>query len=82
MTCKVLSPLVARRRSHPCTKQKISKVDAIVNRLKGKNKKANSVQGCKVRQGEPRKLSFPCTRGVQHTMCHKINLIIFLLWMA
>ncbi|XP_028101611.1 protein FAR1-RELATED SEQUENCE 6-like [Camellia sinensis] len=41
MTRKVLSPLVARRRGRPCTKQKVSKVDAIVNRLKGKNKKAN-----------------------------------------
>ncbi|GMQ00854.1 hypothetical protein CsSME_00047748 [Camellia sinensis var. sinensis] len=66
MARKVLSPLVARRRGRPCTKRKVSKVDAIVNRLKGKNKKANL--GQKVRQGEPRKLSFPCTGGVQHTM--------------
>ncbi|GMP26917.1 hypothetical protein CsSME_00003153 [Camellia sinensis var. sinensis] len=66
MTRKVLSPLVARRRGRPCTKRKVSKVDTIVNRLKGKNKKANP--GQKVRQGEPRKLSFPCTGGVQHTM--------------
>ncbi|GMP79363.1 hypothetical protein CsSME_00034937 [Camellia sinensis var. sinensis] len=66
MSRKVLSPLVARRRGRPCTKRKVSKVDAIVNRLKGKNKKANLVQ--KVCQGEPRKLSFPCTGGVQHTM--------------
>ncbi|GMP23693.1 hypothetical protein CsSME_00001199 [Camellia sinensis var. sinensis] len=68
MTRKVLSPLVARRRGRPCMKRKVSKVDAIVNWLKGKNKKANSVQGQKVRQGEPRKLSFPCTGGVRHTM--------------
>ncbi|GMP99010.1 hypothetical protein CsSME_00046662 [Camellia sinensis var. sinensis] len=46
MTRNVRSPLVARRRGRPCTKRKVSKVDAIVNRLKGKNKK--------VRQGEPR----------------------------
>ncbi|GMP68049.1 hypothetical protein CsSME_00027801 [Camellia sinensis var. sinensis] len=68
MTRKVLSPLVARRRGHPCTKRKVSKVDTIVNRLKGKNKKANSVQGQKVRHGEPRKLSFPCRGGVKDTM--------------
>ncbi|CAL5422881.1 unnamed protein product [Camellia sinensis] len=43
MTRKVLSPLVARRRGRPCTKRKVSKVDAIVNRLKGKNKKDNPV---------------------------------------
>ncbi|GMP66065.1 hypothetical protein CsSME_00026585 [Camellia sinensis var. sinensis] len=66
MTRKVLSPLVTRRRGRPCTKQKVSKVDAIVNRLKGKNKKANP--GRKVRQGEPRKLSFSRTGGKQHTM--------------
>ncbi|XP_028093018.1 protein FAR1-RELATED SEQUENCE 6-like [Camellia sinensis] len=40
MTRKVRSPLVARRRGRPCTKRKVSKIDAIVNRLKGKNKKA------------------------------------------
>ncbi|GMP73255.1 hypothetical protein CsSME_00031057 [Camellia sinensis var. sinensis] len=68
MTRKVLSPLVARRRGRPCTKRKVSKVDAIVNLLKGKNKKANPVQGHKVCQGESRKWSFPCTGGVQHTM--------------
>ncbi|GMP80052.1 hypothetical protein CsSME_00035299 [Camellia sinensis var. sinensis] len=66
MTRKVLSPLVARRRGRPCTKRKVSKVNAIVNRLKGKNKKDNP--GQKVRQGEPRKLSFSCTGGVPHTM--------------
>ncbi|KAI8001174.1 hypothetical protein LOK49_LG09G01506 [Camellia lanceoleosa] len=64
MTRKVLSPLVARRKGHLCMKRKVSKIDAIVNLLKGKNKKANP--GRKVRQGEPRKLSFPCTGGVQH----------------
>ncbi|GMP51677.1 hypothetical protein CsSME_00017820 [Camellia sinensis var. sinensis] len=31
MTRKVLSPLVARRKGHSCTKRKVSKVDAIVN---------------------------------------------------
>ncbi|THG12446.1 hypothetical protein TEA_027470 [Camellia sinensis var. sinensis] len=56
------------REGHPCTKRKVSKVDTIVNRLKGKNKKANSVQGQKVRHGEPRKLSFPCRGGVKDTM--------------
>ncbi|GMP61697.1 hypothetical protein CsSME_00024061 [Camellia sinensis var. sinensis] len=66
MTRKVLSPLVTRRRGRPCTKRKVSKVDTIVNRLKGKNKKANP--GQKVRQGEPCKLSFLCTGGVEHTM--------------
>ncbi|GMP52636.1 hypothetical protein CsSME_00018365 [Camellia sinensis var. sinensis] len=65
MTRKVLSPLVARRRGLPCTKRKVSKVNAIVNRWKENNKKANPVQGCKVRQGEPRKLSFPCMGSVQ-----------------
>ncbi|XP_028062049.1 protein FAR1-RELATED SEQUENCE 8-like [Camellia sinensis] len=40
MSRKMLSPMVARRRGRPCTKQKVSKVDEIVNRLKGKNKKA------------------------------------------
>ncbi|XP_028066530.1 protein FAR1-RELATED SEQUENCE 6-like isoform X2 [Camellia sinensis] len=60
MTRNVRSPLVARRRGRPCTKRKVSKVDAIVNWLKEKNKK--------VRQGEPRKLSFPCMGVVQHTM--------------
>ncbi|XP_028074475.1 protein FAR-RED IMPAIRED RESPONSE 1-like [Camellia sinensis] len=43
MTRKVLSSLVARRRGRPCTKRKVSNIDAIVNRLKGKNKKANPV---------------------------------------
>ncbi|GMP56172.1 hypothetical protein CsSME_00020751 [Camellia sinensis var. sinensis] len=44
MTRKVLSPMVARRRGRPCTKRKVSKVDEIVNRLKGKNKNASNVQ--------------------------------------
>ncbi|XP_028125042.1 protein FAR1-RELATED SEQUENCE 6-like [Camellia sinensis] len=44
MTRKVLSPMVARRRGRPCTKRKVSKVDDIVNRLKGKNKKASKLQ--------------------------------------
>ncbi|KAI8011656.1 hypothetical protein LOK49_LG06G01425 [Camellia lanceoleosa] len=82
MARKVLSPLVARRRGRPCTKQKVSKVDAIVNRLKGKNKKANP--GQKVRQGEPRKLSFP-VRETCNTLCMnrcpQINLTICLVWM-
>ncbi|KAF5956591.1 hypothetical protein HYC85_003816 [Camellia sinensis] len=76
ITRKVLSPLVAHRRGCLCTKQKVSKVDAIVNRLKGKNKKATLVQGRKVRQGEPRKLSFPCTGGVQHTMYEPVRVKI------
>ncbi|XP_028120564.1 protein FAR1-RELATED SEQUENCE 6-like [Camellia sinensis] len=65
MTRKVRSPLVACRRGRPCTKRKVSKVDAIVNWLKGKNKK--------VRQGEPRKLSFPCMGSVQHTMYEPVS---------
>ncbi|XP_028096510.1 protein FAR-RED IMPAIRED RESPONSE 1-like [Camellia sinensis] len=44
MARKVLSSLVARRRGRPCTKRKVSKVNAIVNRLKEKNKKANPGQ--------------------------------------
>ncbi|GMP74659.1 hypothetical protein CsSME_00032022 [Camellia sinensis var. sinensis] len=43
-TRKVLSPLVAHRRGRPCTKQKVSKVDEIVNRLKRKNKKTTPTQ--------------------------------------
>ncbi|GMP89502.1 hypothetical protein CsSME_00041047 [Camellia sinensis var. sinensis] len=65
MTRKVLSPLVARRRGHPCTKQKVSKVDEIVNRLKGKTKKATKVWGCKVGKVEPRKLNFGYTDGME-----------------
>ncbi|XP_028082667.1 protein FAR1-RELATED SEQUENCE 6-like [Camellia sinensis] len=53
MTRKVLSPLVAHRKGRPCMKRKVNKVDAIVNRLKGKNKKANSVQGQKVPPSQP-----------------------------
>ncbi|XP_028061072.1 uncharacterized protein LOC114264558 isoform X3 [Camellia sinensis] len=68
ITRKVLYPLVARRRGHPCMKRKVNKVDTIVMRLKRNNKKATPVQGHKVCQGKPRKLNFPCTGGVQHTM--------------
>ncbi|XP_028078421.1 uncharacterized protein LOC114280268 [Camellia sinensis] len=57
MTRKVLSPMVARRRGRPCTKRKVSKVDEIVNRLKGKNKRASKVQG--------RKLNFASMDGMQ-----------------
>ncbi|XP_028123137.1 protein FAR1-RELATED SEQUENCE 6-like [Camellia sinensis] len=38
MTCKIRSPLVACRRGRPCTKRKVSKIDAIVNRLKGRER--------------------------------------------
>ncbi|GMP80685.1 hypothetical protein CsSME_00035697 [Camellia sinensis var. sinensis] len=63
MTHKVLSPLVARRRGRPCTKWKVSKVDNIVNRLKEKNKKAP--KGRKMGQGQPHKLNFGCTDGIE-----------------
>ncbi|XP_028068970.1 uncharacterized protein LOC114271558 [Camellia sinensis] len=71
-TRKVLSPLVARRRGRPCTKRKVSKVDEIVNRLKGKNKKATKVQGCKMGQCEPRKLNFGCTDGMKNNMYDQV----------
>ncbi|GMQ10596.1 hypothetical protein CsSME_00053541 [Camellia sinensis var. sinensis] len=61
MTHKVLSPMVARRRGRPCTKRKVSKVDEIVNRLKGKNKRASKVQG--------RKLNFASMDGMQASPC-------------
>ncbi|GMP56179.1 hypothetical protein CsSME_00020758 [Camellia sinensis var. sinensis] len=61
MTRKVLSPMVACRRGCPCTKRKVSKVDEIVNRLKGKNKKASKVQA--------RKLNFASMDGMQTSPC-------------
>ncbi|XP_028074879.1 uncharacterized protein LOC114277195 [Camellia sinensis] len=66
MTHKVLSPLFARRRGRPCMKWKVSKVNAIVNRLKGKNKKANPVQGQKVSPSQPYYL--PCMDATQDSM--------------
>ncbi|XP_028079454.1 protein FAR-RED IMPAIRED RESPONSE 1-like [Camellia sinensis] len=71
-TRKVLSPLVARRRGRPCMKRKVSKVDEIVNRLKGKNKKATKVQGRKMGQCEPRKLNFGCTDGMENNMYNRV----------
>ncbi|KAI8016417.1 hypothetical protein LOK49_LG05G03691 [Camellia lanceoleosa] len=68
----VLSPLVARRRGRPCTKWKVSKVDEIVNRLKGKNKKATKVQGRQIGQCEPRKLNFGCTDGMEDNMYDRV----------
>ncbi|GMP26805.1 hypothetical protein CsSME_00003092 [Camellia sinensis var. sinensis] len=82
MTRKLLSIMVALRRGRPCTKRKVSKVDEIVNRLKGKNKKATKVQGGKlnfasmdgmqasthepVPQAEP--YYFSCMDGTQESM--------------
>ncbi|XP_028054805.1 uncharacterized protein LOC114259008 [Camellia sinensis] len=62
-THKVLSPLVAHRRGRPCTKRKVSKVDQIVNRFKGKNKKTTPVQ---VPQDQP--YYFPSMVGTQDNM--------------
>ncbi|XP_028123835.1 protein FAR-RED IMPAIRED RESPONSE 1-like [Camellia sinensis] len=71
-TRKVLSPLVACRRGRPCTKQKVSKMDEIVNRLKGKNKKAPKVQGRKMGQCEPRKLNFGCTDAMEDNIYDRV----------
>ncbi|GMQ06035.1 hypothetical protein CsSME_00050782 [Camellia sinensis var. sinensis] len=54
MSRNMLSSMVARRRGRPCTKRKVSKVDAIVNRLKEKSKKPPKAQGHTVRQCQPR----------------------------
>ncbi|GMP54443.1 hypothetical protein CsSME_00019616 [Camellia sinensis var. sinensis] len=58
---KMLSPMVARRRGHLCTKRKVSKVEKIVNRLKGKSKKPSNAQGSTVPQGQSWKLNFHST---------------------
>ncbi|XP_028086181.1 uncharacterized protein LOC114287098 [Camellia sinensis] len=79
ITRTVLSPLVARRRGCPCTKRKVSKVDEIVNRLKGKNKKTTPIQARKVRKGEPYKLNFTSTGGVQDTRYELVRVKIFML---
>ncbi|XP_028074240.1 protein FAR-RED IMPAIRED RESPONSE 1-like [Camellia sinensis] len=70
MSHNMLSPMVARRRGRPCTKRKVSKVDAIVNRLKRKSKKPPKAQGHTVRQCQPRKLNFPGTDDMQYNTCH------------
>ncbi|GMP30946.1 hypothetical protein CsSME_00005372 [Camellia sinensis var. sinensis] len=70
MSCNMLSPMVARRRGRPCTKRKVSKVDAIVNRLKGKSKKPPKAQGHTVRQCQPRKLNFSGTDDMQYNTYH------------
>ncbi|GMP82954.1 hypothetical protein CsSME_00037046 [Camellia sinensis var. sinensis] len=62
MSRRMLSPMVARRRGHPCTKRKVSKVDEIVNRLKRKSKKPPKTQ--------PRKLNFPGTDDMQYNTYH------------
>ncbi|KAI7980662.1 hypothetical protein LOK49_Contig123G00011 [Camellia lanceoleosa] len=68
---EVLSPWLFRR-GRPCTKRKVSKVDEIVNRLKGKNKKATKVQGRQIGQCEPRKLNFGCTDGMEDNMYDRV----------
>ncbi|GMP34389.1 hypothetical protein CsSME_00007280 [Camellia sinensis var. sinensis] len=69
MTRKVLSLMVARRRGRPCTKRKVSKVGEIVNRLKGKNKKASKVQGCNLNFASMDGMqASPCIDGTQESM--------------
>ncbi|XP_028092677.1 protein FAR1-RELATED SEQUENCE 6-like [Camellia sinensis] len=70
MSRNMLSPMVARRRGRPCTKRKVSKVDAIVNRLKRKSKKPPKAQGHTVRQCQSRKLNFPGTDDMQYNTYH------------
>ncbi|GMQ07051.1 hypothetical protein CsSME_00051407 [Camellia sinensis var. sinensis] len=65
MTRKVLSPMVARRRGRPCTKRKVSKVDEIVNQLKGKNKKASN----------GRNLNFASMDGMQASPCSPMQMV-------
>ncbi|XP_028110552.1 protein FAR-RED ELONGATED HYPOCOTYL 3-like [Camellia sinensis] len=70
MSRRMLSPMVARRRGHPCTKRKVSKVDEIVNRLKRKSKKPPKTQGRTIPQCQPRKLNFPGTDDMQYNTYH------------
>ncbi|XP_028126919.1 protein FAR-RED IMPAIRED RESPONSE 1-like [Camellia sinensis] len=69
MPRNMLSPMVARRRGRPCTKRKVSKVDAIVNRLKEKSKKPPKADP--VHQWQPRKLNFPGTDDMQGNIYHE-----------
>lgn len=65
---KLLSPLVTRRRSHPCTKWKVNKVGEIVNRLKGNNKKPAMSGLLEIRfqlVRNPVYEKFPAVRGVR-----------------
>ncbi|KAI8021595.1 hypothetical protein LOK49_LG03G02836 [Camellia lanceoleosa] len=65
----MLSPMVARRRGRPCMKRKVSKVDAIVNRLKGKSKKPPKADP--VHQCQPQKLNFPGIDDMQDNTYHE-----------
>ncbi|XP_028095788.1 protein FAR1-RELATED SEQUENCE 6-like isoform X1 [Camellia sinensis] len=49
---KLLSPSVARRKGRTVTKQKVAKVDQIVNRLKASKTKHNKPKGTKVHGAE------------------------------
>ncbi|XP_028061074.1 uncharacterized protein LOC114264558 isoform X4 [Camellia sinensis] len=90
ITRKVLYPLVARRRGHPCMKRKVNKVDTIVMRLKRNNKKATPVQvacnilwmnqGCKINLTIF--LLWMAHKTIYIYQCRKMNLTIFLAWMA
>ncbi|CAL5401083.1 unnamed protein product [Camellia sinensis] len=84
---KLLSPLVARRKGRTVTKQKVAKVDQIVNRLKESKTKHNKPKGTKVHGAQPqpqpqpsaRRELYPCMVGMQISMyvsvhVHNMNL--------